>query len=93
LPNGSPGPRSSGASSFQPSTSRRSAAIFTSRWRAPERWWRRVFNECQLAEFVDRVSVLREKTPSAARRQVLGAAVAGVRFGGKLELPPIKDPH
>jgi siroheme synthase-like protein len=52
----------------------------------------RVFDECKLADFVERVSALREKTPSAARRQVLGAAVAGVRFGGKLELPPLKEP-
>jgi hypothetical protein len=33
------------------------------------------------------VSELRQKTPSSERRKVLGAAVAGVRFTGKLELP------
>jgi siroheme synthase-like protein len=52
----------------------------------------RVFDESGLADFVSRVSALREKTPSAARRQVLGAAVAGVRFTGKLELPAIDNP-
>jgi siroheme synthase-like protein len=52
----------------------------------------RVFEESRLADFVDRVSRLRQETPSAARRQVLGAAVAGVRFDGKLELPPIETP-
>ena len=52
----------------------------------------RVFDEARLAEFVDRVRALREKTPSARRRQVLGDAVADVRFTGRLELPPLKPP-
>jgi precorrin-2 dehydrogenase/sirohydrochlorin ferrochelatase len=52
----------------------------------------RIFDEAGLADFVDRVSRLRQQTPSASRRQVLGAAVAGVRFEGKLELPGADDP-
>jgi siroheme synthase-like protein len=47
----------------------------------------RVFVEAKLASFVDYLSELRQKTPSAERRKVLGDAVAGVRFDGKLELP------
>jgi siroheme synthase-like protein len=53
----------------------------------------RIFDESRLADFVDRVSRLRQQTPSASRRQVLGAAVAGVRFDGKLELPAIDTPE
>jgi siroheme synthase-like protein len=51
----------------------------------------RIFGESQLAAFVERLSALRQKTPSAARRQVLGTAVAGVRFSGKLELPQVSS--
>jgi len=51
----------------------------------------RVFAECELAAFVDRLSALRQKTPSAARRHVLGEAVAGVHFSGKLELTPVES--
>jgi siroheme synthase-like protein len=49
----------------------------------------RIFSESRLSTFVDSVSELRRNTPSAERRQVLGAAVAGVRFSGKLELPEL----
>jgi precorrin-2 dehydrogenase/sirohydrochlorin ferrochelatase len=52
----------------------------------------RILDESGLATFVDRLSALRRKTPSTERRQVLGEAVAGVRFNGKLELPPLKNP-
>jgi siroheme synthase-like protein len=47
----------------------------------------RVFRDAGLASFVDHVCELRQKTPSAERRKVLGDAVAGVRFSGRLELP------
>ena len=47
----------------------------------------RVFREARLESFVDHMCQLRQKTPSAERRKVLGDAVAGVRFTGKLELP------
>jgi len=39
-----------------------------------------------MAAFVAELAELRAKTPSAERRQVLGAAVSAVRFSGELEL-------
>ncbi len=47
----------------------------------------RVFHEAGLAAFAERVSALRERTPSAERRDVLGRALAGLSFKG-LTLPP-----
>ena len=41
----------------------------------------------RMAEFVEKLANLRARTPSAERRQVLGAAVAGVHFTGELVLP------
>jgi precorrin-2 dehydrogenase/sirohydrochlorin ferrochelatase len=40
----------------------------------------------KMATFVEELAELRARTPSAERRRVLGAAVAGVRFNGELEL-------
>lgn len=39
-----------------------------------------------MADFVEQLAGLRAQTPSAERRQVLGDAVAGVRFDGVLRL-------
>ena len=39
-----------------------------------------------MAAFVEALAELRARTPSAERRKVLGAAVAGVHFNGELEL-------
>jgi siroheme synthase-like protein len=47
----------------------------------------RVFSEAGLADFAATLAVLRERTPSAERRDVLGAAVSEVRFEGRLALP------
>ncbi len=41
----------------------------------------------RMAEFVEKLANLRARTPSAERRQVLGAAVAGVHLTGELVLP------
>ena len=41
----------------------------------------------RMAEFVEKLANLRARTPSAARREVLGAAVQGVHFTGELALP------
>ena len=41
----------------------------------------------KMAEFVDKLANLRAGTPSAQRREVLGAAVAGVHLTGELVLP------
>ncbi|MEO8900880.1 MAG: bifunctional precorrin-2 dehydrogenase/sirohydrochlorin ferrochelatase [Polyangiaceae bacterium] len=41
----------------------------------------------KMAEFVEKLAHLRARTPSSERRQVLGAAVAGVHFTGDLALP------
>jgi siroheme synthase-like protein len=46
----------------------------------------RLLAECQMADFVEQLAGLRAQTPSAVRRQVLGDAVAGVRFDGVLRL-------
>ena len=48
----------------------------------------RVLAEANLPAFVEWLARLREKTPSADRREVLGKAVSGVRFTGRLETPP-----
>jgi precorrin-2 dehydrogenase/sirohydrochlorin ferrochelatase len=44
----------------------------------------RLLTESQMADFVENLAGLRAQTPSAERRQVLGDAVAGVRFEGTL---------
>jgi precorrin-2 dehydrogenase/sirohydrochlorin ferrochelatase len=46
----------------------------------------RLLTTSRMAEFVDELASLRARTPSAARRVVLGAAVAGVHFTGELAL-------
>jgi precorrin-2 dehydrogenase/sirohydrochlorin ferrochelatase len=47
----------------------------------------RLFTASKLADFVDRLATLRNQTPSAERRRVLGDAVSSVHFSGALELP------
>jgi precorrin-2 dehydrogenase len=46
----------------------------------------RLLTQSKLSAFVDRLAELRARTPSQERRRVLGAAVAGVRFSGEIEL-------
>jgi precorrin-2 dehydrogenase/sirohydrochlorin ferrochelatase len=46
----------------------------------------RLLTRSKMAAFVAELAALRARTPSAERRAVLGAAVAGVRFSGELEL-------
>jgi len=46
----------------------------------------RLLTTAKMAEFVEKLAVLRRNTPSSERRRVLGEAVAGVRFSGELEL-------
>ena len=46
----------------------------------------RLLSAANMAAFVDRLAALRQATPSSERRKVLGEAVAGVHFSGKLEL-------
>lgn len=47
----------------------------------------RLCDAAGVAAFVERLSALREVTPSAERRAVLGQAVAGLHFEGQLVLP------
>jgi siroheme synthase-like protein len=51
----------------------------------------RVCGEARLGEFAERLAAIRAQTPSEQRRDVLGAAVAGVHFEGRLVLPPERD--
>lgn len=51
----------------------------------------RVLGASKLAEFSRRLAELRERTPSEQRRARMSEAVAGVRFTGELELPPLED--
>jgi len=46
----------------------------------------RLLAAANMAAFVDKLAALRQVTPSSDRRKVLGDAVAGVHFSGKLEL-------
>ncbi len=46
----------------------------------------RLLMNSRMSEFVEQLAALRARTPSAERRQVLGDAVAHVRFNGELEL-------
>jgi precorrin-2 dehydrogenase/sirohydrochlorin ferrochelatase len=46
----------------------------------------RIFSQADIAGFMERLSALRERTPSDERRKVLGEAVAGVRLTGRLDL-------
>jgi precorrin-2 dehydrogenase/sirohydrochlorin ferrochelatase len=46
----------------------------------------RLLEGSKMSAFVERLAELRAQTPSAQRRDVLGRAVAGVRFTGALEL-------
>jgi precorrin-2 dehydrogenase/sirohydrochlorin ferrochelatase len=47
----------------------------------------RLLSDSTIGAFVDTLSALREKTPSADRAKVLGEAVRGLRITGKLEIP------
>lgn len=47
----------------------------------------RVFDDAGLAAFAERIAALRDRTPSAERRDVLARALAGLSFKG-LTLPP-----
>lgn len=46
----------------------------------------RLLEASKMSAFVDQLAELRRRTPSAQRREVLGRAVAGVRFTGEIEL-------
>ena len=46
----------------------------------------RVLDEAELASFAERLAQLRDATSPAERRAVLGAAVRGLRFEGRLKL-------
>ena len=46
----------------------------------------RLLVAANLAQFVDQLAALRQRTPSSERRKVLGDAVSGVRFSGELQL-------
>ncbi|MEP7048773.1 MAG: NAD(P)-dependent oxidoreductase [Pseudomonadota bacterium] len=46
-----------------------------------------LLTRARMSEFVEKLAHLRARTPSVERRQVLGAAVAGVHFTGELVLP------
>lgn len=46
----------------------------------------RLLTDSGMADFVEQLAGLRAQTPSAERRQVLGEAVAAVRFDGTLRL-------
>lgn len=46
----------------------------------------RLLEQAKMTAYVARLAELRARTPSADRRRVLGAAVAGVRFSGEIEL-------
>lgn len=46
----------------------------------------RLLTSANMAAFVERLALLRQNTPSSERRRILGDAVAGVHFSGKLEL-------
>ena len=47
----------------------------------------RLLSEAKVESFVARLAALRERTPSAERRSVLGAAARALRFTGKIEVP------
>lgn len=47
----------------------------------------RLLAESRLGPFMERLSALRDRTPSSERRDVLGRAVSGVRLTGALEVP------
>jgi precorrin-2 dehydrogenase / sirohydrochlorin ferrochelatase len=46
----------------------------------------RLLSAANMSAFVENLAVLRQNTPSSERKRVLGEAVAGVHFSGKLEL-------
>jgi precorrin-2 dehydrogenase/sirohydrochlorin ferrochelatase len=46
----------------------------------------RLLVAAKMAEFVEKLATLRQRTPSSERRKVLGEAVAGVHFSGELKL-------
>lgn len=47
----------------------------------------RVFDAAGLGAFAERLAALRDRTPSARRKAVLGEAVEGVALSGELRLP------
>lgn len=49
----------------------------------------RLLDRAALAAFAARLAKLRDETPSGERARVLGAAVAGLRLTGELELPEL----
>ncbi len=51
----------------------------------------RLCAEAGLAAFAVKFAALRERTPPAERRERSSAVMAGVRFRGSLELPPLSD--
>ena len=46
----------------------------------------RLLTGAKVAEFVEKLAELRQRTPSSERRKVLGDAVSGVHFSGELKL-------
>jgi len=46
----------------------------------------RLLSAAKMAEFVEKLAELRQRTPSSERRKVLGDAVSSVHFRGELEL-------
>jgi len=46
----------------------------------------RLLSAANMSAFVAKLALLRQNTPSSERKRVLGEAVAGVHFSGKLEL-------
>jgi precorrin-2 dehydrogenase/sirohydrochlorin ferrochelatase len=46
----------------------------------------RLLSAANMSEFVEKLAVLRQNTPSSERKRILGEAVAGVHFSGKIEL-------
>jgi len=53
----------------------------------------RLLSESKIGGFLDEIAELRQRTPSAQRREVLGRAVDGVRITGQLELPEPGEPE
>jgi siroheme synthase-like protein len=51
----------------------------------------RVLGQSRLGEFAERLARLRDRTPSADRKDALGREVAGLRLTGLLEVPAERD--
>jgi siroheme synthase-like protein len=50
-----------------------------------------LFEQAALGAFTEKLAALRSRTPPERRREVLGAAVAGVRVTGELVLPELES--